>query len=391
MSNSLNCIRFFVLLLTFGLLSQGCGRNEPGQVVPLKNHYAGGFEIVEGDGFTRLTVKNPWEQARNVSVDYYLVDRNLEVPESLKGKTIIRTPVNRIVCMSTTHLAYLDKLGQLDKISGISGSQYVSHPAVRKRIGLGEIRDVGYGQNINYEEIIRQKPDLVMMYGVDSEITGIIQKFQDLGIPAILNAEYLEPSPLGKAEWIRFIGAFFDQTAKSDSIFQDIETRYRQLAGKAAGANPKPSVMVGLPYRDAWWVPGGESYLAHLIKDAGGNYLGMENKSHESYVVSFEEALLWASRADVWINTGTAFHREDILAADPRFGNFGVFQKGRIYNNNRRTSPEGGNDFWESGTLAPEVILSDLIRVFHPGLIGGDTLFYYREVGHNKNLENGME
>jgi len=381
----------YLLVVTLWIFLQGCGHDNPRQVIPLQNHYAGGFEIHEGEGYVRLTVKNPWEQARNVSVDYYLVDKNSMVPESLKGKTIIRTPVDRIVCMSTTHLAYLDKLGQLDKVSGISGSQYVSHPAVRDRIALGEIRDVGYGQNINYEEIIRQNPDLVMMYGVDSEITGIIQKFKDLGIPAILNAEYLEPSPLGKAEWIRFIGAFFGQSPEADSIFRNIEIRYLQLAETVTGVTTKPSVMVGLPYRDAWWVPGGESYMAHLINDAGGNYLGKENSSHESYVVSFEEALIWASRAEVWINTGTAFYREDMLAADPRFENFGVFQKGRIYNNNRRTSPEGGNDFWESGTIAPEVILSDLIQVFHPGLAGNDTLFYYREVASKKNLGNGME
>ncbi len=390
MSNNLHRIQYF-LVVAIWILFQGCNQNNERKAIPLLNDYAGGFEIREGDGFTRLTVKNPWEQARNVSVDYYLVDKNSSVPESLSGKTIIRTPVEKIICMSTTHLAYLDQLGQLEKITGISGSQYVSHPEVRDRITSGEIKDVGYGQNINYEEIIRQNPDLVMMYGVDSEITGIIQKFKDLGIPAILNAEYLEPSPLGKAEWIRFMGAFFAQTKQADSIFKGIETRYNQMAVQVAGVSPKPSVMVGLPYRDAWWVPGGESYLAHLITDAGGNYLGKENSSHESYVVSFEEALLWASRADVWINTGTAFYREDILAADPRFENFGVFKKGQIFNNNRRTSPEGGNDFWESGSVAPDAILSDLIRIFHPSILVTDTLIYYREVGKKKNSGYGME
>lgn len=385
MSKPMKDIRFFFVVI-LGIFLQGCSQNNQKQVIPKQNHYAGGFEIYEGEDYIRLTVKNPWEQAQNVSVDYYLVDKKSEVPESLKDKTIIRVPVEKLVCMSTTHLAYLEKLGQLDKISGISGSQYVSNPSVRERISAGEIKDVGYGQNINYEEIIRQKPDLVMMYGVDSEITGIIQKFGDLGIPAILNAEYLESSPLGKAEWIRFMGAFFDQIQQADSIFKNIEIRYNQLVEKAAGAGPKPSVMVGLPYRDAWWVPGGESYLARLINDAGGNYLGKENSSHESYVVSFEEALLWASRADVWLNTGTAFYREDILAADPRFESFRVFQKGHIYNNNQRTSPEGGNDFWESGTMSPDVILADLIRIFHPELAGGDSLFYYREVGNKKNL-----
>jgi iron complex transport system substrate-binding protein len=138
--------------------------------------------------------------------------------------------------------------------------------------------------------------------------------------------------------------------------------------------------MTGMPYRDAWWVPGGRSYLANLIGDAGGNYIFNENDSHESFVISMEEAIIRSSSADFWIHTGMVSGKDEILAADTRFAGFTMFRQAHIYNNNRRSTPGGGNDFWESGTVFPDRILADLIRIFHPGLLPADSLTYYIEI-----------
>jgi iron complex transport system substrate-binding protein len=346
----------------------------------LKNKYAQGFTIIREDSYTRIVVNNPWEKARNVSIEYYLINKADEIPENLKNKNIIRVPVERIICLSTSHIAFLDLLGELDKLTGISGSLYVTHPQVIDKYRKGEIFDVGYGQNLNYEEIIRRQPDVVMLYGVDSEITGYLNKFRDLGIPAMVNAEYLEPTPLGKAEWIKFFGVLFGEYDKADSLYNAIESRYNSLSSMMASLKSLPVVMVGFPYRDTWWVPGGESYLAKLISDAGGNYAGKNNDSRESYVISFEEALIWASEAGYWLHPGTASGKSEILAADNRFALFKVFREGKVFNNNKRSTLHGGNDFWESGTVAPDVILADLIRILHPGILPADTLFYYQEL-----------
>jgi iron complex transport system substrate-binding protein len=369
---------FLFLSLFFVLVA--CREGNQNRTEPSSNRYAGGFAISEEDGITVLTIKNPWEKARDVEVKYYLVGRDMEVPSSLSGKNIIRTPLKSVICLSTTHLGFLDKIGEIGSVSGISGGIYVTNPEVLRRLQNGEIPDVGYGQNLNYEEIIRLKPDVVMVYGVDSDVTGILGKFRDLGIATVLNAEYLENSPLGKAEWIKFAGALFDKQEWADSVFISIENEYNRLKDLVPSGNSRPGVMMGLPYRDAWWVPGGKSYMANLIGDAGGNYLGLDNSSRESYVISFEQALVWASQAEVWLNVGMVNSRQEIIAADSRFARFGVFNNGKIYNNNKRTTMSGGADFWESGVAAPEKILSDLISIFHPGLMPGHTLFYYQEI-----------
>lgn len=372
--------KFTYLFLSVFLILTACEAGKQNHPELSSNTYAGGFGITVEDGITVLTIKNPWEKARDVEVRYYLVDRNGEVPASLAGKNVIRTPVKSIICLSTTHLGFLDKIGEIASVSGISGGVYVTNPEILRRIKNGEIPDVGYGQNLNYEEIIRLKPDVVMVYGVDSDVTGILGKFRDLGIATVLNAEYLETSPLGKAEWIKFVGALYNKQEWADSVFISVEKEYIRLKGLVPDDTHRPGVMMGLPYRDAWWVPGGKSYMANLIGDAGGNYLGSDNSSRESYVISFEQALVWASEAEVWLNVGMVNSRQEIIAADSRFSRFGVYNQGRIYNNNKQTTISGGADFWESGAAAPEKILADLISIFHPGLLPGHTFFYYQEI-----------
>lgn len=370
-------MRFRIFLIFLVLSISGC-KTPVKQKDSADNPYARGFVISEEENFRKLTVKNPWEKAKNIDIEYYLVDKKDEIPAWMKDKNVIRTPVENIVCMATTHIAFLDALGEIDKLTGVSGSMYISNPKVKEKIAQGKMADVGYDQNLNYEEIIRLNPDVVMIYGVDSEITSYLNKFRDLGITAILNAEYLEPSPLGKSEWIKFVGTLFDKEAAADSIFSEIETNYLSLLQHTENVTKKPKVMMGFPYRDSWWVPGGDSYMAALIADAGGDYLGKNNRSHESFVISFEDALIWASQADFWLNIGMLESKEQMLNIDRRFEKFKVFSEGKLYNNNRRTTSMGGNDFWESGVMFPDRILADLIRIFHPGMLPGDSLIYYR-------------
>lgn len=367
-----------VIFFTVLLVSCGIDKKIPPDVHNT-NDFARGFSIDKSEGMTKLTVYNPWEKAQNVNVEYFLIEKNREIPDSLQSKNSIRTPVERIICMSTSHLGFIDVLNENHSVVGVSGAEYVSNRKILENIKTGKVVDVGYGQNLNYEVILNQHPDLVMLYGVGSEVTSIVKKLEELNIPAIMNAEYLEETPLGKAEWVKFVGALFEKDEEAELFFDTIEEEYLSLKEKVKNKSNKPKVLVGSPYKDSWWIPGGNSYMANLIEDAGGDYIGKNNESHESYVISFENALAYGNEADVWINMGLLSSKKDVVATDQRFKNFEVLNEGRLYNNNNRMSAKGGNDFWESGTVYPNLILRDLISVFYPGTID-EEMVYYRQV-----------
>jgi iron complex transport system substrate-binding protein len=341
------------------------------------NKYAHGFSISKAPLFTEISVFNPWENAGNTRFDYYLV------PEGYKNDTLhnrITVPVKRAICLSTTHVAFFAALGETDKICGLSGVKYVSDPGLIKRVEKGEIPDVGYDQNLNYELIVQLKPDVVFAYGVGSEIAGFVNRLKDLGIPVVLNAEYLEQSPLGKAEWIRFIAPFFNKSAMGDSVFNVVEKNYIELKNSVAHCKEKPSVMTGIPYKDQWWVPGGKAYLATMLNDAGANYLWKNNLSDESFVISPEKMIVEAENADFWIHTGSISSLAGIASFDSRFTKFRPFINHMVFNNDLRISPGGGNDFWESGVVHPDWILKDLISIFHPEISGIQPFYYYRKL-----------
>lgn len=371
--------RFLILILFIvQLVSCGVEKKSPSRVNN-GNDFARGFSVEKNEAITKLTVYNPWEKAQNVEVEYFLINKNRKVHDSLQSKNIIRTPVERIICMSTSHLGFIDVLNENETVVGVSGAAYVTEPQILENIKAGKVADVGYGQNLNYEVILNQHPDLVMLYGVGSEVTTIVKKLEELDIPAIMNAEYLEETPLGKAEWVKFVGALYEKDNEAELFFDAIEENYLSLKEKVNHKTNKPKVLVGSPYKDSWWIPGGNSYMANLIKDAGGEYIGKNNDSHESYVISFENALTYGNEADVWINMGLLSSKKEIIATDQRFKSFGVLKNGKLYNNNNKMSVKGGNDFWESGTVFPNLILRDLISVFYPGTID-EEMVYYREV-----------
>jgi len=371
--------RFIFSSLIF-LLLLGCRYNRNSEKREIEsNKYARGFKIENTENLIKLSVFNPWEKARNISYDYYLIHENTDIPDSLSGKRIIRTPVRRIICMSTSHLGFIDVLGENESVVGVSGVNYVSNAEIIRNYKSGNVVDVGYGENLNYEIILEQRPDLVMLYGVDSDVITSAAKLEELGISVIMNAEYLEETPLGKTEWIRFVGALYAKEAEAEKYFNEIEEKYNSLKELVKEKKVKPKILVGSPYSDSWWIPGGNSYLANLIKDAGGDYLGKDNLSHESYVISFENALIFGNEADIWINLGLISSKQEIIATDRRFVNFGVLKNGRIFNNINKLSEGGGNDFWESGTVFPNLILRDLISIFYPDAIQ-EEMIYYKEL-----------
>ena len=187
--------------------------------------YAKGFSIETVNNGFQVEVYNPWQGAKNISYRYNLVNRNY-IEESDSIENLIPIPVTRVVCLSTTHIAFIDLLNSSEKIVGVSGLNYVSSPNLREMISEGKVSDVGYEQSINYELVLSLKPDVVFSYGVGAEAAGYLHKFTDLKIPVVFIGDYLENSPLGKAEWMKFFGLFLGKQNLADSLFASIENDY---------------------------------------------------------------------------------------------------------------------------------------------------------------------
>ncbi len=341
--------------------------------------YAKGFKILQSKDSLMLVIKNPWQGAENIE-QKYLLSRNFKKSDANSQIPKIKLPVQRIVCLSTTHIAMIQFIKKTHCIVGISGTHLISDTMILNRIESGAIKDVGYEQSLNYETLLSLKPDLLMAYGVGNDFSAYLSKIKEMGIPVVLNAEYLENHPLAKAEWVKYVAAFFDCIDTANNLFYQIDSSYLHLKKYAQTFSSKPQVLAGLPWNETWYVPGGKSYAAKLIEDAGGEFLWRENHSHEAIPLNIESVIKKASNADIWINAGAANNFKEILAVDSRLKHLKPFKTVKIYNNNKRVSKGGGNDYWENGTMLPHLILKDLICIFHGPQNGNDSLFFYKNI-----------
>jgi len=381
-------MRILSLVILAVLLFGGCiqgsdSDSEPDQGKRSEDaytRYASGFRVMHQGAYTLIEVIDPWQQSRDIIYSYVLGPDQKMLPPSLKELPFIKTPVKRVIALSTTHVAMIEQLGSAGSIVGLSGSEFIYSPGLRERIESGEVKDVGYGQGIDFESIVGLEPDVIFLYGVEGQVVGTLEKLTDLGIPAVFCGEYLEPHPLGKAEWIRFFALFYEKEEQSASFFRGIDSAYNFLAERASRVSSKPNILTGLPWKDTWYMAGGDSFAARLIEDAGGAYLWKENSSTQAIPLDLESVYLRAVKADIWINPGAALSLSDIILLDERFGGLSVLSAGQVFNNNARIVSSGGNDYWESGTVRPDLILADLIRVFHPDLLTDHRFVYYRQL-----------
>lgn len=339
--------------------------------------YASGFDIQGADSkqSVLLTVTNPWQSADGIAVQLFIARDGETAPEGFDGQ-VLEGDADRIVAMSSTHIAMLDAIGEVDRVVGVSGIDYISNPDIQAR--RDRIGDVGYEGNINYELLLSLDPDLVLLYGVNGA-SGMEPKLRELGIPFMYVGDYLEESPLGKAEWMVALSEVVGCRSEGEKVFAEIPVRYNALKQRVAeNALDAPSVMLNMPYGDSWFMPSAGSYAVRLIEDAGGDYIYKKNTGNASTPVDMEEAYLLASAADLWLNVGMASTLGEVKAACPKFADTRCFRNGYVYNNNARTNAAGGNDYFESGVVHPELVLRDLIKIFHPELVEEDFVYYKR-------------
>lgn len=340
--------------------------------------YASGFDIrgTEKDASTLITVRNPWQGSSRVEQHLLLLRGKAKAPAN-GDLQAVKVPVRRVVCMSSSHVALFDATGQTDRIIGVSGLDYIVNPRIRQRSRNGEVRDVGYDTNLNFELLAAMQPELILLYGISGENTTITGKLRELGIPYLYIGDYVEESPLGKAEWLVAAAELCDLREAGADTLRRIAARYNALKTRLDPADARPKVMLNTPYRDTWFMPSTQSYMVRLIEDAGGSYVYTKNRSNSSVAVDLEEAYLLANEADFWLNVGACNSLGELTAQNPKFADVPAVVDRCVWNNNRRQTPGGGSDFWESGVVRPDVVLHDLRTILCGG---GDSTYYYKRL-----------
>lgn len=374
----------YILLMMASLLLVGCPAGggaelEWGEVI-YAPHSARGYEIVATEGAsTVLRVLSPWPGSEGVVKEVFISRDGEKAPQGFRGMTVKSNP-RRIVCMSSSHLAFLDAVGCVERVVGVSGADYISNSTVTEGLAEGSVREVGYDANINYEVLASLRPDVVFIYGTTGENGSMSAKLTELGIPYIYIADHTELTPLGKSEWVVAFGEVMDCREEAEELFGDIAERYESLRLAALSFEGRPKVMLNSPYKDIWFVPADDSYVVRLIEDAGGEYVCRGGGGSLSRPISGESAYVFLAQADYWLHPNEFESLEALVANNPKFANTKVIRAKRVYNCNARRTEAGGSDFWESGALRADIVLADMIAILHPEMAQGHTLYYYKQL-----------
>ena len=338
-----------------------------------------GFSVEYHNSYKVITVATPWPGAGEAQ-QYVLVQCGAPEPTGFDAAQIIEVPVQQIATMSTSYLPFLEAYNLLERLVAVDDVTYVNNPAVLAMAEAGTLVQIGYGAGVNVEQLLDLAPDLVMTYGSGSPEYDAHPVLINAGLKVAVNAEWLETSPLGRAEWGKFIAIFFNKEAVAESTFADTVARYEDLKAKAAAAAEKPTVLTDSEYQGSWYVAGGRSFTAQLLADAGAAYLWADDESAGSIPVAFEAVFDKAAAADFWLNVGFVNSLEEMKAADERYTDFAAFQKGNVWNNNKRQNANGGNDYYESAVAQPDAVLADLIAIFHPDLLPEYEMVYFQRL-----------
>ncbi|MEA4813041.1 MAG: ABC transporter substrate-binding protein [Anaerolineaceae bacterium] len=347
--------------------------------------HAEGFTVEYIDNYKVLKIVRPWRGAET-TFTYVLVQRGTKAPETIPDAQVIEVPVKNMASLAATHLAYLGELGALEHLIAIGNTQYVNTESVRKAVESGTVQPVGNGPDINLEKLLALNPELVTTFAMGKTNKDDYQQLMQKGIKTLIFSDYMETTPLGRAEWLKCMALFFNKEAEAEKIFSEVEKNYLDLKAKTESISSHPSVLLGFEINGSWNMPGGKSHQATYIADAGGNYLWGEDKSSGRIPLSFEKVLERGAQAEYWFDQSlnwTSAH--DLAQADPRYAKILAFERNQVYNNNASLGPGGGNLYNETGIVHPERVLADLISILHPELLPGHQLTYYRHLNIKEN------
>ncbi|MDL2277720.1 ABC transporter substrate-binding protein [Parabacteroides sp. OttesenSCG-928-G07] len=335
-------------------------------------HYARGINIQRYEDFIIVDIVDPWDNTQLLQ-KYILVERNQPLPGNLPAGTVVRVPVQNVAVYTSVHASIIDLLGESGRIAGVCEPHYIDTPSIQEKLRNGEIADIGEATAPNIEKMIEIGTEIIIASPFQNSSYGPVEK---IGIPIIEGADYMESLPLGRTEWIRFYGLLFGQEERADSLFKATEQRYLELKELVAEINHRPTVFSEKRFGSTWYMPAGDSYMAHLFRDAGADYLFADLPGAGSRPLSFESVFDKAIHADFWLIKYNL--EEDMTYGELRreytpYENFDAFKQHHIYGCNTGKVP-----YYEEFPIYPDYLLKDLVWIFHPELLPDYTPRYYQ-------------
>lgn len=365
-------------IVTWVLLLSACGGGSKtsslqaeGDTVRMK--YSSLLQIVKHADYTVVTIRNPWDTLK-VLHTYLLADRKKPLPEHLPEGTVVRTPLQKSVIYSSVHCSLWSELDELKGIGGVCGLEYIKLPQIQEGCRNGSIVNVGNSMNPDIERIIDLRPDAILLSPFEN--SGGYGRVGKLNIPIIECADYMETSALGRAEWMRLYGLLLGKEAQADSLFAGIEKEYLTLTQQVKSQNLKrPTVISEMKNSSAWYIPGGNSTMGRLYQDAGADYVFASLSNSGSVPLAFETVFDRGGNADIWLikyNQPQDKTYSELERDYAPYARFKAFQDRKVYGCNTNHVP-----FYEESPFHPELLLKDLIKIFHPELLPDYDLKYF--------------
>ncbi|MGI6074455.1 MAG: ABC transporter substrate-binding protein [Fermentimonas sp.] len=382
LKKKINKLFFAISLILFTFF--GCVSKHDSKGIdtrPIDNEeikYSKGFTIDYFDNYTKVTVLNPWTKYDEAYHVYYLYkgDKPNNLPYSSSKESVIKIPLTSVSVNTFAYFEFLNLIDELGTVKGVTDGFRIYNPTILKNLASGDIVDLGDPFNPNIEKTIALKPQ-ASINSAYAQVDSYSDRIAKLGIPIIYSIEWMENNPLARAEWIKLIAAFYDKQQQAREAFDQIEQKYLQTKALTENISQKIAVLSGDIFQDTWYVPGGQSFNAELFRDAGLNYYLNEDKSSGSIGLDIESVLTTFNNADLWIGCDAKSYKE-LGTKDSKYMLINAVKKHNVYNNLKRTTTSGGNDYFEGAIANPHLVLSDIIKVAYPELLPDYSLTYIK-------------
>ena len=336
------------------------------------------FHLETQENYTILHVTQPWPNATK-SFKYLVAPKENLAKITFPTGTydaVIGTPITSLIVTSTTHIPALESLGGLDALVGFPDTQYISSMPARKLISEGKIKELGSNENLNTEMVLEMQPEVIIGFGINDQ-NNSYSLFQKANIPVVYNGDWTEQTPLGKAEWIKFFGILLNKEKEADSIFKGIAQEYQRVKSLAAKAKTAPTVLGGALYKDVWYLPAGNSWAAQFMRDANANYLYADSNGTGSLSLSLESVLEKGRDADFWIGPSRFTTYREMESSNGHYQQFKAYNNKKVYTFARTKGPTGGLLYYELAPQRPDLVLKDLVHIFHPEVLPDHSPYFF--------------
>lgn len=359
----------------------------PDKVAP---EFSKGWQVEYHNNYKVVDVTTPWPGAsENDGFQYVLVECGTPAPDGYDGAAVIEIPAGKVIALGTSYIPQLNELGLLDELVGVDSFGFFNTPEVQEMIASDQLIEVGSGSSINVEAVLDADPGLILTFGSGSPDYDAHPALIQAGAPVVVASDYVETTPLGQAEWIKFTSLFYNAEAAANEVFGAKADEYEQLSALTADLpdDQKPEILWNSysSFSNNWFIPGSESFAATYVNDAGGRLALGDDPSLQgsNNAMPFDFEVVYEAGLDAPFWMPGAFGvvtLDDLVGQDERYADFAAVKSGQVYNYDARVNANGGNDYFENGVANPQDVLADLIKILHPDLLPDHELIYFRQL-----------